>query len=80
MGLMITNSLQMFPSIYPAKNVEQIRQESMKMSQERLQRQMRARILQSLLYQKEQEKDFLNKPHSKSSQANSNDDKGLSNK
>lgn len=52
MGLMITNSLQMFPSIYPAKNVEQIRQESMKMSQERLQRQMRARILQSLLYQK----------------------------
>ena len=70
----------MFPSIYPAKNVEQIRQESMKMSQERLQRQMRARILQSLLYQKEQEKDFLNKPHSKSSQANSNDDKGLSNK
>ena len=59
MGLMITSCIQMFPSIYPANNVEQIRQESMKMSQERLQRQMRARILQSLLYQKEQEKIFF---------------------
>ncbi|WP_421789965.1 hypothetical protein HXT42_05705 [Gardnerella sp. DNF01192] len=57
-----------------------MRQESMKMSQERLQRQMRARILQSLIYQKEQEKILNASPHSKSSQANSNDDKGLSNK
>ncbi|WP_421778338.1 hypothetical protein [Gardnerella sp. KA00747] len=80
MGLMIMNGLQMFPSIYPAKNVEQMRQESMKMSQERLQRQMRARILQSLIYQKEQEKILNASPHSKSSQANSSDDEGLSNK
>ncbi|WP_250309374.1 hypothetical protein [Gardnerella sp. Marseille-Q2328] len=70
----------MFPSIYPAKNVEQMRQESMKMSQERLQRQMRARILQSLIYQKEQEKILNASPHSKSSQVNSSDDEGLSNK
>lgn len=70
----------MFPSIYPVKNVEQIRQESMKMSQKRLQRQMRARILQSLLYQNEQEKILNASPHSKSSQVNSSDDKGLSNK
>lgn len=80
MGLMIMNSLQMFPSIYPAKSVERMSQESMKMSQERLQRQMRARILQSLIYQKEQEKILNASPHSKSGQANSNDDKGLSNK